>query len=336
MLIFILILVSVALVISLAFNMFGQPRGPKVAPRAESHRHVDASSSQPSVAASVAPSLEAELERKRKELEEARQANTELKGELKQAKRKLYETREASKDGNDLAKARAEVERSASQQLDAVRSELGAALAEVAKLKQEAESRGRRPQPHTPALAPVVPAAAPVEAVAAPVAAPPAAPREEPKRVIRELNEAEKERLDRAEHVANKERARAAELDREVKRLKGRVEAHNRVHLVSKGELELVKDKFKALEKRLNRTLLEKDLIHRALKDLAAKSGDTAGRTELTTEEIAASDQTVDDRMAAEAEQLKASAAKLEAGAAAEASVESPAASPETNGAVSS
>lgn len=317
MLIFVLILVSVALVISLAFNMFGRSPN-KAAPRAESPKRIDpVSSSAAPASASGHSTLEAELDRRRKELDELRQANTELKGELKQAKRKLYEAREAGKEGQDLVKARAEVERSASQQLESVRAELGAALAEVAKLKEEAESRGRRPQ-HAPApVAPPIPAPV-VEAAA------PATPRPEPKRVIRELNEAEKERLERAEHLANKERSRAAELDREVKRLKGRVESHNRVFLVTKGELELVKDKFKALEKRLNRTLLEKDLVHRALKDLAAKSGVETGRTELTHEEIAASDQKVDERIAAEAEQLKASEAKIEAALAA------PEAAPET------
>lgn len=306
MLIFVLVLVSIAWIVTLGILMFGPDRNARPGARAESPKRLDSTNA--AAPASHVAGLEAELERRRKELDEARQLTNELKGELKQAKRKLYEAREASKEGQDLAKARAEVERGASLQLESVRAELGAALAEIAKLKEEADlSRGRRPQPTpTPAPAPLV--------EATPAAAP--APRAEPKRVIRELSEAEKERLDRAEHVATKERSRAAELDREVKRLKGRVETQNRVFLVTKGELELIKDKFKALEKRLNRTLLEKDLVQRALKDLATQSGVAAGRTELTADEIAASDKTVEDRMAAEAAQLKASEAKAEAAAA--------------------
>jgi chromosome segregation ATPase len=101
--------------------------------------------------------------------------------------------------------------------------------------------------------------------------------------------------MERLEHEASRERAKSQELDREVKRLKGRVETHNRVYLVTKGELDLVKDKFKALEKRLNRTLLENDLVRRAIQDLAKKSGIAAGRTELTADEIAASDRTVEE-----------------------------------------
>jgi hypothetical protein len=298
MLIFVLVLVSLAWVVTLGIMMFGPKRG------APTRLVVDSPKQVAGAAASSTPSLEAELDRRRKELDETRKTNNELKAELKQAKRKLYEAREASKEGSDLAKARAEVERNASLQLDSVRAELAAVLADNAKLREEAEMSRRRPhaQP-APVAAPVV--------VEAPAPAPVA--KEPPKRVIRELSEAEKERLDRAEHVASKERARAGELDREVRRLKGRVETQNRIFLVTKGELELLKDKFKALEKRLNRTLLERELLQRAVKELSAQTGKDAGRTELTAEEIAASDAKVDQRIAAENAQLEESRAKTAA-----------------------
>jgi hypothetical protein len=175
--------------------------------------------------------------------------------------------------------------------------------------------------------------AAPVAAAPVVAEAPAPAPAEKPERKPREpreLNDAEKERLDRAEHVANKERARSADLDREVKRLKGRVETNTRVYNVAKGELDLIRDKFKALEKRLNRTLLEKDLLNRAVKDLAAKSGEAAGRTELTAEEVAASDRKVEDRLAAEITAQREQQAKAEAQAQVAAEPAAPAAPSET------
>jgi len=89
-----------------------------------------------------------------------------------------------------------------------------------------------------------------------------------------------------------------------VRRLKGRTETQARVYTVIKGELDLLKDKFKALEKRLNRTLLERDLLRRAIRDLEKKSGLAADRTELTADEVAASDRSVEERAAAEAAEI--------------------------------
>ena len=62
-----------------------------------------------------------------------------------------------------------------------------------------------------------------------------------------------------------------------------------------------MKDKFKALEKRLNRTLLERDLLRRAIKDLEKKTGMLAERTELTPDEMAASDRKVEEAAQARA-----------------------------------
>jgi hypothetical protein len=110
--------------------------------------------------------------------------------------------------------------------------------------------------------------------------------------------------MERLEHLANRERSRAQELSAEVRRLKGRTETQARVYTVVKGELDLLKDKFKALEKRLNRTLLERDLIRRAIRDLEKKSGLAADRTELTADEVAASDRSVEERAASEAAEI--------------------------------
>jgi hypothetical protein len=231
------------------------------------------------------------VERRRREVEELKSTVADLRGELKQTRKKLHDQRTSDKDGADLVKARADVERSASQQLEVVRSELAGALAEVGRLKSEAEAfRTRRPAP-APAPAPAAPA---------PAVAPPAP---EPRR-FRELSDTDREKMDRLEHLANRERSRSQELSAEVRRLKGRTETQGRVYTVIKGELDLLKDKFKALEKRLNRTLLERDLLRRAIRDLEKKSGLAADRTELTADEVAASDRSVEERAAAEAAEI--------------------------------
>jgi len=276
-----LVLVSIALVVSLAFHVFGRSAPASRAPVAAASGAAPVSRTGP----------DPELDRKRREVEELKSTVTELRGELKQTRKKLHDQRTSDKDGADLVKARADVERGASQQLEVVRSELAAALAEVGRLKNEAEAfRTRRPAA-VPAPAPVAPA---------PAAAPPAP---EPRR-FRELSDTDREKMERLEHLANRERSRAQELSAEVRRLKGRTETQGRVYTVVKGELDLLKDKFKALEKRLNRTLLERDLLRRAIRDIEKKSGLAADRTELTADEVAASDRSVEERAAAEAAEI--------------------------------
>ena len=282
--ILLLVLVSIGFVICLGLLIFGQ-RAP--APRALAP-----------AAASAAPAgrsgPDPEVERRRREVEELKTTVADLRGELKQARKKLHDHRESEKGGADLVKAREQVERTASQQLEVVRSELASALSEVTRLKNEAEAfRTRRPAPHSPAPAPT-----PAPAPAAP---PPPAP--EPRR-FRELSDTDREKMERLEHLANRERSRSQELFAEVRRLKGRTETQARVYTVIKGELDLLKDKFKALEKRLNRTLLERDLVRRAIRDLEKKSGLAADRTELTADEVAASDRSVEERAAAEAAEI--------------------------------
>ncbi|RKH33306.1 cell envelope biogenesis protein TolA [Corallococcus praedator] len=263
---------------------------------------------------------ESEVQRKQKELDEQRAQLQEVKEQLKQTKRKLFDQKEGDKGAQDLVKARAEVERNASIQLAQTREELSHALTENAKLRAEADSRGgnrRREAPApvqavTPAPAPVAAAPASTDLIAAPASEPvvsaavsvpstPVAPAE-PVRRYRELNDADREKMDRLETAANKDRARAVELEKELRRIKGRADTQARILAVTKSEADLGKDKYKALEKRLNRTLLERDLLRRAIKDLEKKTGMLADRTELTPDEVAASDQRSDEVARARAE----------------------------------
>ena len=295
----------VAFVVTLGLLMFGPQRTP-TSPTQDAQRAGDR-----------LRTVEADAERRRREADEAKGLCNELRAELKQLKRKLHEQRTAERSDQDLVRARTEVERAASQQLEVVRGELAHALAELAKLRTDAEARGRaRTAPATPA-APAAPAPAPAALAAAPVAPTSAvalAPEaERGGRRFRELSDSDKEKLERFEYQANRERTRALQFQTEVRRLKGRTETQHRVWVVTKGELDLLKDKFKALEKRLNRTLLERDLLKRAIGDLERRGGLTAGRTELTAEEIAQSDRGVEERARAEAERLEARTSASEA-----------------------
>ncbi|MGZ6080951.1 MAG: hypothetical protein ACXWK4_09065, partial [Myxococcaceae bacterium] len=284
---FLLVVVSIALVVCLGLLIFG--RG------APAHHRAPAPGLPAASTAMGRSGPDPELEKRRREVDELKATVAELRGELKQTRKKLHDQRAGDKDGTDLVKARTEVERSASQQLEVVRSELAGALAEVGRLRSESEAfRTRRP---------VAAAPTPVAAPAAAPAAAPLPPAPEARR-FRELSDTDREKMERLEHLANRERSRAQELSAEVRRLKGRTETQARVYTVVKGELDLLKDKFKALEKRLNRTLLERDLLRRAIRDLEKKSGLAADRTELTADEVAASDRSVEDRAAAEAAEI--------------------------------
>jgi hypothetical protein len=319
-----LILVSVGFAVTLGLLLFGDKSG---AGANAGRPSLSPSSSSPSfrgeleTESKARAKAESEVQRKQKELDEQRSQLQDVKEQLKQAKRKLFEQKEGEKGSNDLTKARAEVERNASIQLEQTRAELAQALTENARLRSETESRGgnrRREAP--PAASPVQTTSTPVavapsaESIAAPASepvvsaavevapAPMAAPPAEPVRRYRELNDADREKMNRLEQAANKDRSRAAELEKEVRRLKGRADTHARILSVTKSEADLGKDKYKALEKRLNRTLLERDLLRRAIKDLEKKTGMLAERTELTPDEVAASDQRSDEMARARAE----------------------------------
>ncbi|AEI68487.1 hypothetical protein [Corallococcus macrosporus] len=291
---------AVGLAISLYFNLFAGPK----------HAALPSSAASSSPRAELVTDTqarakaEAELQRKQKELDEQRSQLQDVKEQLKQAKRKLYEQKESDKGAQELAKARAEVERSASTQLERTREELSHALVENQRLKSELESKGRRPQPApAPTAAPAQEGEAVVAAVVPVVpTATEAAPQERRQRVYRELNDADREKMERLEQAATKDRNRAAELEKELRRVKGRNETQQRVYAATKHDLDLSRDKYKALEKRLNRTLLERDLLRRAIKDLEKKTGMLADRTELTPEEVAASDQRTEETSRVRAE----------------------------------
>jgi hypothetical protein len=361
-----LILVSLGFAITLGMLLFGSNRAAVLpASTATTATGTTKRAELPEDASKARARAVADLERKQKELDEQRAQVQDLKEQLKQTKRKLFDQKESEKGDRDLAKARVDVERQATTQLEMVRGELSQALSEIERLRgEQGGNRPRRapaPAPVTAApaapvtapvpVAPVVPEAPAAGQISAPAAegervvaaavqvTPAAEPAEKAPRRYRELNDADREKMDRLEHTANKERGRAAELERELRRIKGRADTQQRLYTASKSELDLAKDKFKALEKRLNRTLLERDLLRRAIKDLEKKTGMLAERTELTPEEVAASDQKIEaearERAAAEAQRAAAAQAQAETEAAKTAEAapasDTPAASSETD-----
>lgn len=291
-----LVLIGVALAISLAFNL-GLVGGQKPAAQSSSS-NAPAAARESRSSGDDTRKLEGELDKKKKEIEELKKAQNDLKEELKTAKKKLFDVKESHKDGDDLAKARTEVERQASIQLDATRAELATALADIQRLKSDAENKGKK---------------RPVEA--APVEKKEEAPKpqEVVTRVIRELSDVEKERIAKLETQSANDRKKANELDRELKSFKAKLDRHQRDSKRVYQDAELARDKFRAIETRLNRTIMENDLLKRAIKDVEKKAGIDAGRLELNAEELAQSDATMKAKHAAEDAAEAEARAKLEA-----------------------
>ncbi len=311
MLIGLVIILGVLLAASLAFNL--GVLGPK--PAVEHSSNVSSTSSSASVrreddVATRAAKLENELEKKRRELDEIKKAQGDLKTELKDAKKKLHDQREFAKTGDDLTKARTEVERHASMQLETTRSELANALSEMQRLRGELEGKGRKNAPR-----PAAAAEAPVAAVSAD--AQPVKTEERPQvviqRVIRELSDAEKEKMLRLEQQASADKKKAIELAAELRNVKGKIDREKREAKRIYEEGRLARDKFRAVEIRLNRTLLENDLLKGAIRGLEQKTGLVAEHPTPTGEEFAQAEASMKATHAAEDKASEEAQAKLEA-----------------------
>jgi chromosome segregation ATPase len=301
-LIVITVLLAIGLIISMAANMgFFGPKALPSKSQGASSSEAPRSDRRDDDGAARATKLEGELDKKRKELEEVKKAQVELKDELKSAKKKLHDQRENDKAGDDLVKARAEVERQASMQLDATRQELSNALATIQNLKNEMDLRGKK---RAEAPKPVAAADKPEE-------------KREPlppvQRVIRELSEQEKEKMQRLEQQSSADKKKAIEIAAELRNVKIRIEREKREARRVYEEGKLARDKFRAVELRLNRTLLESDLLKRAISDLEKKTGTKAEKVALSSDELAQSDATMREKHAAEDKASDDARAKLEA-----------------------
>lgn len=313
----IIVLLGIGLAVSLAFNLglIGRTKVPQSA-QATSNT---AALAKPQSDDDRPRKLEADLEKKKKEFEEIKRAQAELKDELKATKKKLFDQNQSEKAGDDLSKARADVERQASIQLESTRAELANALADVQRLKAAAEGTKKRPAERQERTE---------ERVAAEARPAVEKPVEVVQRVIRELSDVEKERIARLEQQSSNDRKKANELEREARSLKAKVDRIQRESKRVYGESNLARDKFRAVETRLNRTLLENDLLKRAIVDIEKKTGQHVEHSTPTAEEFAAADRSMKERHAAEDKVESEARARLEAAPAVgeEEPVETPAA----------
>jgi len=195
-----------------------------------------------------------ESEAARAELRRAQEESKTRSGQLAETREKLAETRRKAQEGRsgksqprgareaeleeDLAHARRLTEDAHAAEAQA-RRELERVKAAESQLRGEldrAQGRIRELTDHAPPVAAPTPPAADVQP-------------------LHEQLEAAKSELDRqviaAEKHAREAKKREQELRDEVRKHKGRAETNNRVYLVTKGELELVKERLAQAERKL-------------------------------------------------------------------------------------
>jgi predicted nucleic acid-binding Zn-ribbon protein len=216
-------------------------------------------------AASAVSGLRAEADGARKDVEAARAEQKKIAEELKARSAQLQETREKLIDTRKKAQ---EGKTGKTQTRGAREAELEEDLAHARKLMEEAhasEKLARRDlmaakaaeQQARSELEKAQAQARVRELSAKPAAAPAPAPAAAMPEVeaLRTQLEAAKAELDRqvkqAEYAARDARKREQDLRDEIKKAKGRAETNNRVYLVTKGELELTKERLAQAEHKL-------------------------------------------------------------------------------------
>ena len=196
--------------------------------------------------------LTAELEKVQKDAaslraegKERREEATSLRADLASTKKKAFEEAEAAKKAGGAAALRTEIDK-LSTRLAEAREEAAhmgdrARAAEAAAEKQRQELERLRAQAERK-VEQVAPAA-----VAAPTPAPAAPAGVDPEKLA-----AEKERADKAESKLVEARKRVAEIEKDLKAVRGRLETEKRVYMVQKGELELANDRHAELRRRFD------------------------------------------------------------------------------------
>jgi|GEM_PF-1417724 len=277
-----IIFLAVALVVCLGLLIFkpgsvavSRPKPkPKESPAKAEDDKSDAAFQQSSAASSQeALAKAAEFQKAKGELQKNKE-------ELKQSKQKLFEAREKNKQLETELKTQKQLERQALLETESLRLQLTDFSTELHRLRMELETQ--KPSSSSSkmsVLPPVPPPASNAELVK---------PAPKPAKQTRELSPAEKEKVENAERLIAAEHLRTQELEKELKTLKIRFELVLRQLKASQSESKLQKDKFRALEKRLNRTLLERDFILRAMRDLESRCGLQAAVAELPAEDAVA------------------------------------------------
>jgi len=180
-----------------------------------------------------------ELAGLRTEAKERRDEANALRAELAATKKRAFEQAEAAKKSGGATALRSEIDKLTSRLAEA-RGEaahhleraktIEAALEKQTKEVERLRAAERKPEPAAPPPAP--------PPVAAPAGVDPAS------------LAAEKERADRAEAKLAEARRRVAEVEKDLKAVRGRLETEKRVYMVQKGELELASDRNAELRRR--------------------------------------------------------------------------------------
>jgi colicin import membrane protein len=229
--------------------------------------------------AAAAEKLSGEVEKVQKdvaalraEAKERREEATGLRAELAATKKKAFEQAEAAKKAGGAAALRTEIDklttRLAEARAEAAHQSERARAADAAAEKQRQEVERLRAQAERRAEpAPVAPTPAPV---AAPAPAAPAGV--DPVKLA-----AEKDRADKAESRLAEARKRVAELERDLKGVRGRLETEKRVYMVQKGELELASDRHAELRRRYDALRKDHEELLDAVRQAAREEQRHAG-----------------------------------------------------------
>jgi DNA repair exonuclease SbcCD ATPase subunit len=193
--------------------------------------------------------LETESRKNTEALEAKRRESDELKERLKDVKKRRHEEKESARLKKDIEIAREEIEREMEKKLAVAREEAELSKSQVKKLSMEMEAlRSRRsapePRPEPTQAKPVIDTR-------------PLEPRYATPEEVKRAEEAEK-----AAVIA---RRKVEEAHEEVKKVRARAETDRRVFLVQKGEVEVAKDKFRAMEAKANALVLERDELKKAV-----------------------------------------------------------------------
>ncbi len=210
-----------------------------------------------------AESVRGDLSSARGEAKERREEANALRAELTSSKKKAFEQAEAAKKAGGAPALRTEIDklstRLAEARAEATHQADRARSFELALEKQAKEMERLRAAAVRKPEVPAAPTPAPVAVPAA--AAPPGV---DPARL-----DVERERADRAEAKLAEVRKRLAELEKDVKAARGRLETEKRVYMVQKGELELANDRHVELRRRYDALRKDHDELLDAVRQAA-------------------------------------------------------------------
>jgi colicin import membrane protein len=205
----------------------------------------------------------------RAEAKERREEAAQLRDQLKEAKKRAFEQADAVKKVAGAPALREEIEKLTTRLADA-RAEANAAAERAKALEGQAASAARELEREKAAAAQAIAQArsqaqaaqAASQAPATSSAPAPASPDEGQLR-------AEKERADKAEAKLAEVRKKAADLERDLKAARGRLETDRRVYMVQKGELDIAKDRHAELRRRYDALRKEHEELIDAVRQAA-------------------------------------------------------------------